>query len=81
MGIVGAAQELNLNQVTQQQVLSAAQQLGDGKGAHRRDKHHGDAGEHAGQAQGKDHLPKHLIAVGAQVLGRLDQVMVNLPQH
>ena len=78
MGVVGVAQELHLNEVAQQQTLAAAQQARDDEGGHRRDEHHGDTGENARQRQWKDHPAEYLGVAGPQVLGCLDDPVVDL---
>ncbi len=74
MRVVGAAQELHLNEVPQQQTFAAAQQAGDHKGGNRRDEYHGHPREDSGQRQREDHLAEDLGGVGAQVLGRLNDL-------
>ena len=78
MGIISAAQKLHVDEVAQQEGLAAAQQPGDGEGGHRWDEHHGDAAEDPRQGQGKDDPAEHGAVIGAQVLGGLDDLGINL---
>ena len=76
MQVVGHV--LPLDDVADEHDLAIAQLLGDVEGAHRGDQHHGDAGDHPGQAQGPDHPPQHPKTVAPQVPGGLDEALVHL---
>ena len=76
MEVVGHV--LALNHVADEHDLAVAQLLGDVKGAHRGDQHHGHPGDHPGQAQGPDHPAQDPQAVAAQVPGGLNEFFVHL---
>ena len=71
---------LPLDGVADEEKLAVAQLLGDIEGADGGDEHHVHAGNHAGNAQRKDHAPQHRSAVAAQVPRRFQQTNVKLGQ-
>ena len=69
------------NDVADQENLAAAQEVGDDKCGQGGDKHHGDAADDPGDAQGQPDVEKGLDAVGSQVFCRIDGIVIDLHQN
>ena len=81
MRIVGAAHELKVDEVANEQVFAAAEHLGDDKGRDRRHEHHRDARDDARDAERYDDAAEHEMGRCAEILRRLDQPAVELDEH
>ena len=76
--IVGVAEELRFDQVTDQIVINTAQHTADNEGADRRDENHRRSGYDTGHTEGEKHAVKRCEKARAKVARRLDHALVDL---
>src|SRR3989449_10235460 len=77
---VAGLQELLLDDVADQAVFRAAQDVGDGENAERGNEHQRRAGVHARERKRKGDAPEALPGIGAEVLRRIEQRLIVLLQ-
>ena len=78
---VAALLEFLFDDISDEQDLAAAQQIGDNKGCESRYKYHDDAAYNTGQTERKDDLPEGVQLRGTQISGCRYNVFVNLGQN
>ena len=77
---VGGLCKFLVDDVTDQQDLTAAQQGADDEGGQRRDKDHGNTADDTGHWEGQYNTEKSMYVVCAQIPGGVDHILVNLGQ-
>lgn len=77
---IGHPRKLLLNHVADQKELAAAKKGADHKGGERRNKHHGNAADYAGNGKRQYNADKRIKMIRAQIMGGVDHICVNLCQ-